>query len=124
MVFLVPLTLFEALIFTHFVVDWIFQWREALYKTKKFLSLLFHSVIYTLGFIPVFLIYHLNFIWLLLLFISHMTIDQGKIRLWILEKFKRVKSEEIERPLWWILIIGIDQTLHIIILAIIAIVRI
>ena len=116
------LTLFEALFISHLVMDWIFQWNwEATNKSKHLLPLLFHSFIYTLGFIPAFLIYKVNLVWLVLLFLSHALIDNRKIELWLLEKFKGFKREENSESIWTILIIGIDQVLHLVILAIVVI---
>mgnify|MGYP003881624313 CR=1 FL=1 len=116
------ISLFEALVMTHFIVDWIFQWRwETMNKSKKLAPLLFHSGVYSLGFIPVFLIYNIHFSWLILLFFSHVFLDSRKFEIWLLEKFKGVKRREIPECLWWILLIGIDQILHITVLAILVI---
>lgn len=116
------LTFFEALLVTHLIVDWIFQWKwEAMNKFKEWLPLFFHCTIYTLGFIPVFLIYGINLTWLILLFVSHVIFDRRKFEIWLLEKFKRITEKNISESLWMILLIGIDQILHIVILALVVI---
>jgi len=114
------LTPFEALFITHFTVDWIFQWNwEAMNKSKNWLALLFHCLVYTVGFVPVFLIYNINLGWLLLIFISHAICDKRDFEIWILEKFKGFKRAGIPESLWNIVLIGVDQTLHLIILSLI-----
>lgn len=114
------LTLFEAFFITHLVMDWIFQTNwEMRNKTNKRFPLLVHSVIYTFGFIPVFLFYKINFIWLGLIFLSHIFLDCRTFEIWLLEKFKGFKKEDNPESIWWILLIGIDQTFHLIILGII-----
>ena len=116
------LTLFEAFLITHLVMDWTFQWKwEAINKSKSWLALFFHCFIYTIGFIPVFLIYNINFLWLFLIFISHVIFDQRKFEIWILEKFKGFKRGPELESFWNIMLIGIDQTLHLVILALIVI---
>ena len=116
------LTLFEALFVTHLIMDWIFQWEwEAMNKAKKWLPLFFHCTIYTIGFLPVFLIYQVSLIWLILLFVSHVIFDRRIFEIWLLEKFKGISRKEVSESLWMILLIGIDQVLHIMILALIVI---
>ena len=114
------LTIFEAFLITHLIVDFIFQgaW-EARNKGKKLAPLLVHSFIYSIGFIPVFYFFQVNYLWLILLFVSHIIIDNQKFVLWILETAKGFKRERTEEPLWILLRIGVDQTLHLIILLII-----
>ena len=98
-------------------MDWIFQWKwEAMNKSKKWLPLFFHCSVYTIGFIPAFWLYKINFWWLALIFLSHIVFDRRAFEIWLLEKFKGVKKEEIPESLWQILLIGIDQTLHIAVL--------
>ena len=116
------LTIFEALFLTHLVMDWIFQWRwEAMNKAHSWPALFFHCSVYTLGFIPVFIIYSLNWWWLALLFISHIFFDRRSFEYWLLEKFKRYKKENASESSWAILLIGVDQVLHLVILGIITI---
>ena len=116
------LTLFEALLVTHFVVDWIFQWKwEAANKSKKWLPLFFHCTVYTVGFIPVFLIYGIDLAWLILLFVSHVIFDRGKFEVWLLESFKRTTRKNTSEFSWRMLLVVIDQVLHIVILALVVI---
>jgi hypothetical protein len=114
------LTLFEALFITHFVMDWIFQFSwEANNKSKSLRALLFHSGLYTLGFIPAFWSYKVNFSFFGLLFISHAVFDNRRFELWIMERFKGFRKEDLGEALWWIVFIGVDQTLHFMVLALI-----
>ena len=116
------LTLFEALLLTHFVVDWIFQWKwEAKNKSKKWFPLFSHCTVYTIGFIPVFLIYGINLIWLILLFVSHIVLDERRFEIWLLENFRGVARKNTSDFLWTMLLIGTDQIFHIIILALVVI---
>jgi len=116
------LTLFESLFLTHLVMDWIFQWEwEALNKSRSWRALCFHCAVYTTGFIPVFLIYKVSLWWLVLLFASHAFFDKRSFELWLLEKFKGVKKETVSESLWTVLLVAIDQVLHLIILGIIII---
>lgn len=103
-------------------MDWIFQWKwEAMNKSKNILALFFHCFVYTVGFIPVFLIYDINFLWLLSIFISHAVFDKRSFEIWILEKFKGFKRGGELEPFWNITLIGVDQTLHLVILGLIVI---
>lgn len=113
-------TLFEALIITHLIGDFLFQSRwETLNKDKKLLPLFLHCFIYTICFIPVFLIYKANLVWLFFIFVSHIILDQRKFELWIIEKIKRFRKEEVKDWLWWAALMVTDQTCHLIILVII-----
>ena len=115
------LTLFEALFLTHLIMDWIFQWRwEAMNKSHLWRALFFHCFVYTVGFIPVFILYSVNLWWLFLLFGSHVFFDKRSFENWLLEKFKGFrKTDSSESRV--VLLTGVDQTLHIIILGIITI---
>jgi len=112
------LTLFEAMLTTHFVMDWIFQrkWEE-MNKDRKWIPLIVHCLIYTFGFIFVFWWYEINFLWLVLIFFSHLVLDRKKFVYWILEKMKDMKKEETPEFLWQMFLIGTDQILHFIVLA-------
>jgi len=93
------LTLFEALLLTHFVVDWIFQWKwEAGNKSKKWFPLFFHCTVYTI-----------------------VILDGRKFEVWLLENFKGVVKKDTSEFLWTMLLIGTDQIFHIIILALVVI---
>lgn len=119
---MLKLTVFEALLITHLVMDWIFQWKwEAENKSKKWLPLFFHCIIYTVGFIPVFLIYKINLVWLVLLFISHVVFDKRTFVVWLLENFKRITKKDTTESVWTMLLTTIDQILHIVILVLVII---
>jgi len=116
------LTLLEALFVTHFVMDWLFQTQwEAINKSKKWFPLLVHCSIYSIGFIPVFLWYKINFLWLIFIFISHIILDSRRFSKWWIKNIKKVKQDTMSESFYQILLIGVDQTLHIVILALIVI---
>lgn len=116
------LTLFETFFITHLVMDWIFQWKwEAMNKSRNWAALFFHCAIYTVGFLPAIFLYNFHFSWLLLIFGSHVLFDKRNFEFWLLGKFKGFKKEESGEGMWGILLIGLDQTLHLLILAIIVI---
>ncbi len=113
-------TLFEILIIAHLIMDFIFQRKwEATRKNKEIPALGFHCFVYTIGFVPVFWFLKISFYWLFLLFISHFIIDNQKIVRWTLEKFKGYKQTKTNQSLWTLLFLGVDQTLHFIVLLII-----
>ena len=116
------LTFFEIFFITHLIMDFIFQrQREALNKHIQLKALIFHCSIYTIGFIPVFWFLDINFLWLIVILVSHFIIDQNSIVLWILEKLKGIKEEKVSESLWTLFIIGIDQILHASVLILIVI---
>jgi hypothetical protein len=116
------LTLFEALVVTHFIMDWIFQtsW-EANQKAEKWWPLLVHCAVYTLGFIPAFLYFDLSPAWLAFIFATHAVFDRRKLEFWIMDKVKRFKKAESPEALYYIVLIGVDQTLHLATLAAVAV---
>ena len=113
-------TLFEIFIVVHIIMDFIFQreW-ESRRKSKEWPALGFHCFIYTIGFIPVFLFFKVSFWWLMILFLSHFIIDNKKITQWILSKLKGFKQKETSPALWTMMLVGMDQTLHLIVLLVI-----
>jgi len=103
-------------------MDWIFQWKwEAMNKPKNWTALFFHCAVYTIGFLPVLFIYKFHFSWLMLIFASHVILDKRNFEFWILEKFKGFRKQEIDESLYAKLLTGVDQVLHIAILALIVI---
>jgi len=117
------LTPFEALFLTHFIADWLFQtlW-EAMNKSKHLLPLFVHSFIYTISFIPAFYFYGFRWAYLLVLFASHMILDNRKFEYWWLNKIKRTQKSDVGEPLWTILLIGVDQVFHLAVLGFLIIV--
>lgn len=114
------LSLFETFFITHLVMDWIFQTEwEAMEKSKKWLPLIVHCSVYTLGFVPAFLLYKVSLLLLFLIFISHVILDQRKLETLIVERIKTFRKSKVPEFFWWILLIGIDQTLHLLILAVV-----
>lgn len=132
------MNLFDLLVIVHFISDWIFQTQEqASNKSKDLNVLLEHSSVYTIFFIPVlFFCQPLSLIWALpLLFLSHAFLDNRKFEFWILRVFKGIyvtpdfipfykdkygDPQIFDKSLFWILLITIDQVLHIIVLAFVA----
>lgn len=116
---LMKLTLFESFCLVHFLMDWIFQTRwEALNKSKNWVALFVHSLVYTLGFLPLFFFYKVNFWFLGIIFLTHFILDRRDLEIWIMN-LKGSKKELLPEPLWMITLLGLDQTLHILVLAII-----
>jgi hypothetical protein len=103
-------------------MDWLFQtgW-EAANKEKNYLALIIHSPVYTLGFSPVFYWYKISLIWLVFLFISHAVLDNRKFERWFIRIFKG-RREDVRRPDESnILLLAVDQVLHLVVLALIVI---
>ncbi len=117
------LTPFEALFLTHFIADWLFQtlW-EAMNKSKKFLPLFVHSLVYTIFFIPAFHFYGFRWESLSILFVSHLILDNRKFEYWWINKIKKTKKEDVGDILWTILVIGVDQVFHLAVLGFLVII--
>jgi hypothetical protein len=115
------LTLFEALLIVHLLMDWVFQhsW-QAVNKTKKFWPLLSHCFIYTLAFTPVFIFYRVNFEWLALIFVTHALLDSRKWERLIMEKLKGMNKQAIPAYSWNLVLIMIDQSFHLLVLALVS----
>jgi len=115
------ISFFAALIVTHIIADWIFQTNwESKNKDKKILPLLVHGFVYSVSFIPALYFYKASFLWLFFLFITHIFLDQRKFEFWLL-KLKGYKKEELSEAKLILLLIGIDQAFHVVVLTIIAI---
>lgn len=101
------------LVLIHFVSDFLLQpgsW--AVKKLKFFKPLLFHCVQYTVPFLVAFYFLGINMIWGLLIFGSHLAIDNKKFLIWWNRVVKRDDVPE------WVIMVQ-DQVLHLIIIAII-----
>jgi hypothetical protein len=111
--------LFIMLFLTHLIADWIFQGRwEGENKSKNIWALLHHSSVYTLFFVWTLYCFHqLRINLLVLLFVSHAIFDDRRLEHWIM-RCKGFKEQTTE---YWMLLIGIDQTLHIGILVLICV---
>jgi len=139
------MNLFGALLVTHFVADWIFQSQwEANNKSKNLWALIHHCGIYTLLFLPVLFLFKagdglFQVLILLTLFFSHAILDNRKFEFWIMRRKGiylseegvlpgprpysldcKSKKQEMDLGLWWIILIGVDQTFHIFVLGLIA----
>ncbi len=119
------MNLFEMLVITHFIGDWMFQTEnEAMQKSSgKFFNqaLITHCLVYTLSFIPVFYLMNLNWFWLLLIFWSHMFLDRRWPVKWWIKNIMRTSDGTIEKLFW--LVIVVDQIMHILVLALIVFFR-
>ncbi len=104
---------FVVLILTHFISDWFFQLRKwAIKKRKNWKPRLYHSIQYSIVFIPSLLVLHINLLWLIYLFITHFIIDSYKIvEFWnkILTFGEKTKTPEFIQ-------IVQDQIIHILLL--------
>lgn len=106
--------LFAILVFIHFFVDWIFQTHsEAMVKHNNPKIRAKHCVIYTLGFVPIMLLFHLSLFEFLfgvnLLFWSHF-IEDTYLPVYLWAKYIR-KPPEMSRPVTVTLTDGYTQVL-------------
>lgn len=109
---------FIWLLMGHFIFDWLLQthWM-AMNKSKDQLPLFVHSLIYALGLYgtaAAYLHYFPSFFIFLVLFVSHVLLDDYKFHLWWMTHIKRIPAQQAQQSLW--MIICIDQIWHIIIL--------
>ena len=113
---------FMALMLAHLVGDWMIQTEyQALNKAKGHWcndALCAHCIGYTLCFVPVFLLYSLNWWWLALIFGSHMFLDRRWPVIWWIRVVKRTSDETISKLFW--LVVAVDQIMHLLILVPIA----
>ena len=112
------MSVFNWLLIAHLVGDWLLQTEyEATNKARgRFCNraLVKHCVVYTLSFVPFFLLLDINMNWLGLIFVSHMFID----RRWPVERYIRSVKLTSERTIEEvpILMLVVDQIFHILIL--------
>ena len=115
------MNIFETLVITHLIGDWIFQTEyEAMNKMKDSFwnrALFSHCLICTLCFAPAFWSYGINWLWLLLIFGSHLFLDRRWPVVWWISTIKRTSPETVEKLYW--LVIVVDQIMHVLILALI-----
>lgn len=114
------MTIFEILLCTHLIGDWLLQTdNQAQNKTKNGFPNVFliqHCIVYTLVFIPIFLWQNVSLYFIALIFFSHMIIDYRKPVLWF---FKLTCNDSDQEFPQWLVFVK-DQVLHVLILAIIA----
>lgn len=120
--------LFAIFAFVHFFVDWVFQSHsEAMAKHKDSKVRASHCAVYTLGFVPLMLLLHFQewelIAGLMILYWSHF-IEDTYIPVFLWAKYIRRPPEMkdnpkdgfdkfIETPLGKILMITIDQIIHL-----------
>lgn len=115
------LSLFSSFFLTHLTFDFLFQTsRQAERKTKELRPLLSHCFVYTLGFLPSFLFFKVNFWFLLLLFASHLLLDRRGFEEWWLEKIKGMEKEKTRKGIGKFVLVAADQTFHFLILGFVA----
>lgn len=119
------MNVFEWLFIAHLAGDYLFQTEfQAAHKAsgRFFNKALFsHCATYTLCFVPAFFVLSLNSWWLVLVFASHLFLDRRwPVILWR-KCVKRESEEHIAHTFG--LTIAIDQVFHILILALIAVLR-
>jgi hypothetical protein len=110
--------LFIWLLMGHFIFDWLLQthWMS-MNKSKHWLPLTVHSFIYALGvYITAWAALGGFPTWytLLILFVTHVLLDDYRFHIWWMTKIKRIPAEKARETLW--MIICIDQIWHILIL--------
>ncbi|MCK5149304.1 DUF3307 domain-containing protein [Candidatus Pacearchaeota archaeon] len=99
------------LIITHFVSDWFFQPAKwAVSKITNAKPRFFHSLQYTILFIPVLYLIKINLFWLIWIFVTHFFIDDYKFVNWWNKKIKGEKNK-----IQWLIMVQ-DQILHILVL--------
>jgi hypothetical protein len=105
----------------HLIGDFLLQTgHEAMTKARgRFLNrgLLTHCLKYVACFIPVFLAYGVSLAWLAPIFVTHLVLD----RRWLVVGWRRyVMRDSVEsiKDTFWLTIV-VDQTFHLIILAVI-----
>lgn len=117
--------MFYILIIFHCVFDWIPKRVSRKVKENVFL----HCLIYTFGFFIAFLIFKINFLWLLLIFFSHLFIDKAVDPARNLKDFEECLSRKFKINinktgllhlfLYWLVFVTTEQLFHVAILFII-----
>ena len=99
--------IYVIFIIWHFVLDKIIKGK---WGATKIIKLLSHCTVYTLGFIPFFLYFNINLLWLPVLFISHFTIDlpdsnnerlPAKIHRRFKERFPKLSKPILGKKVWY-----------------------
>jgi len=94
---------------THFLADFLNHWME-----EKGSLLVLHSFLYALFFTPVFWFVGINYLWLILVFGSHLIIDtQRKSLLRVVKTI--LKKSAVEEKMEKIIALGLDQVLHLLV---------
>jgi hypothetical protein len=99
---------------THFLADLLSH------KKKRGKFILLYCFLYTLCFIPLFCWLKVDFLWLLLLFFSHLIIDALATKLSWLVDFMPKAPEKPRGSSLMLITLGIDQALHLLMLIVIA----
>jgi hypothetical protein len=110
--------LFIWLLMGHFLFDWLLQTQwMSMNKSKSLLALTVHSFIYAAG------VYSTTGLFLdrfpslsifVLLFISHILLDDYRFHIWWMIHVKRIPQKQARETLW--MIICIDQIWHFLML--------
>lgn len=100
---------------THFLADLLSHYK------KKGALIFLHCFMYAIFFIPLFWWQGVNFLWLFLLFFSHLTIDLRWKKLLSFFDAMTEEQQKLGETTLMILTIGLDQILHLLTILIIAI---
>lgn len=113
------MNLFESLLVGHLIGDYILQTRwMAQYKEKKVEALLVHSAVYAICvFIFAWPVQRMPAAAVLLVFLSHVLIDQRLLVRWWMKHVSGCQEYQPEAPY---LRVVIDQGFHIMVLALVA----
>jgi hypothetical protein len=114
------MTLFERLLVAHLVADWLLQTEwQALNKDRDFRALFSHIGVYSLVMLGV-LVAQFGFrngvVYLVvgMIALTHGFIDRRKPVIWFMKTFRLI----VKRPSNPVLVLAVDQTFHILVLAI------
>ena len=113
--------IFLYLLIAHLIGDWIIQtYWMATEKSKSLAPLLAHVVTYhvfTFGALYLAGVDLIQAVWAsLFLAVTHAFLDNRRFEIWWLRKIKKFKDEEI--PMW--LLLGVDQSFHLVLLFIVS----
>jgi hypothetical protein len=114
------MTLFETLFVAHLVADWLLQTEwQAVNKDHNYRALFSHVGIYSLVIFGVFVM-HYGFqnltVYLVvgMIGLTHAFIDRRRPVLWFMRSFRLIVNRKPNQ----VILLGVDQTFHILLLAI------
>jgi hypothetical protein len=118
------MTLFEKLFVAHLVADWLLQTEwQALNKDHNYRALFSHIGVYSLVILGVLLVnfgfQNITVYWVVgMIALTHAFIDRRWPVIWFMKTFRLI----VEREPKQVLLLAVDQTFHILLLAIAALV--
>ena len=114
------MTLFEKFIVSHLVADWLLQTEwQALNKDKNYRALFSHIGVYSLVMLGVLFVnfgfYNLTvYLVVGMIALTHAFIDRRWPVIWFMKTFRLI----VEREPKGVILLGVDQTFHVLLLAI------